>query len=181
MKNKNRIKLLSFFFCMTSCFAWGGEMKVKLKGLSTDQDTSILIQKGIPAETTESPHFEIISESDEIIGEPRLSLADSKASWEAACEKWEQKIREMHKSHQLIALKCGLSSVSRDANGSRTHQSTGSYKVRMRTRDIPVQEVPSKKLETPPQETPSQDPVQTPSPNPSQSPEMKNTESSVDG
>ena len=132
--NAMSVSVILFLTHFSSLSVWGKDMSVKVKNINTDDDTSLIIRKGSRPELDLRPDFEMISESEEIVGEAKLSLLDSKSSWDTACDKWKQEIRELNRAHQIFALKCGSPSIQREANGTRIYQSIGTYKMRVRTK-----------------------------------------------
>jgi hypothetical protein len=81
--------------------------------------------------------FETIAETNIIQGPPSLSLTESRANWESACEKWKNEIRDLNREHQILFLDCGLPEEIKKEHQTRLFQSKGTVKLRVKTGATP--------------------------------------------
>lgn len=84
--------------------------------------------------------FETITENNKIQGNPALSLTESRANWETACERWKKEIRELNKGHQILMTECGTPEEIQLKHSTRAFQSTGTLKLRVKTKDTPSEQ-----------------------------------------
>src|SRR4051794_208691 len=82
---------------------------LNVKNLPIDQDTTISVKKGRPAETD----YRIDSGTEEISGDPVSGQQGSYESWKKACTDWKKEMRDMN-GKTLITLNCGTPHSSRD-------------------------------------------------------------------
>ncbi len=103
------------------------------------RDKAIVIQ-----ETTSKaiqPDYEIVSGSEEIVGDPTTGTKmASYASWKAVCNAWKQDLKSLN-GNNLISLNCGTANTSAMESGADMYitKSIGTYKTRVRIRDASVQ------------------------------------------
>lgn len=102
---------------------------VKVKGVNTNQDTSIIIKKGSTT-ANECTHYEIVEGRDEITGDPNFAREGAQVSWKNACKEWKTSMREMNKGNQMITLNCN-SPTQEKSGDMTTYKSTGTYKMKV--------------------------------------------------
>jgi hypothetical protein len=94
--------------------------------------TTVIVNHGA-AIPDEQKDFEIVSGTDDVLGDPVSGRKDAYASWKSACSDWKKEMKEMNRANQLISLSCGAPGFSRD-NGFYTFKSQGTYRMRVRIR-----------------------------------------------
>lgn len=139
---RNRSKLLFAIrivifgsLCVTSQVSRAEESSTKVSDVDTSEGTESKIRKGVTDQKTVLPDFELITESDEIVGDAMLNRVESKGSWDAACEKWKKEIKTLNQKNEILGLKCGVPEEVKEGNGLRSFRSTGTYKLRVRTKE----------------------------------------------
>lgn len=111
-------------------------IKVKVQDIDASEDTHFIIKKVSLSEKNERPDFEMITESEEIVGNPSLQLQEAKENWEEACENWKRSVRKQNKKHDIPILKCGTPKEIKEAHGQRSFHSEGTFSVRMHTKYV---------------------------------------------
>lgn len=108
-------------------------------GVTTDSKDhtqgAILIQKN--PSLIQPNDFEIVSGSDEIMGDPSAGTKDALASWKTACADWKKDLKETNKDNSIVAVSCGSpkQEAQKDiAVGTYVYKSTGTYKIKVRVR-----------------------------------------------
>ena len=107
------------------------DTSLKLKGTPTDGDTSIMIKKG-PLPNLKEKRYEIISETQEVLGDPGPDR-EAYANWKTACADWKKEIKELNNTadSKVVSANCGTPSSSRSPEMVYRYQSKGTYKVRI--------------------------------------------------
>lgn len=96
---------------------------------------AILIQKN--PKFIQPNDFEIVSGSDEVMGDPSAGHKDAYASWKTACADWKKDLRESNKENSIVTLNCGSpkQEAQKDVSiGTYVYKSTGTYKIKVRVR-----------------------------------------------
>jgi hypothetical protein len=104
---------------------------IKIKDVSTSEDTSVIIKKGALPLPSDTPVFEIVSGTDEVSGDLEAGVKESWASWKTACENWKKEFKENNKENQIITLNCNSPSSQPQKNGMQVHVSTATYKIKV--------------------------------------------------
>lgn len=123
--------LLSLAFAST--FAWAQKAGVKVSDIPTSGDTSIVIKKGV-VNTTLVPDYDVITDKDEIFGDPSTNRSEAYTSWKSACQEWRKEMRDMNKENQILTLNCNSPTLQKDEY-IYTFKSMGTFKIRVRIRD----------------------------------------------
>lgn len=129
--------------CLGVAMFFAGDLQADKTKISHTMDSDsgdILIQKN-PAKL--QPQFEIITEEEEIEGEPGLGVKAARANWKEACNDWKKEIRSDHpkenKDSQLISVSCGSAKEQKGSTiGEYTFYSNGKYKIKTRTKDADI-------------------------------------------
>lgn len=110
MKNKkntkNRIVALIGIFCVSQ-FALA--QSISVKDVPADQEsTTIEIKKGKPAlQDTTKKQYQIMQESEEIVGDPAPLMKAARENWTKACATWKKEVKELNVENKVLSLNCG--------------------------------------------------------------------------
>lgn len=106
--------------------------KVKVSDIDGSQDTTISIRKGaLPSE--EKIRYEIISGTDELIGDPAAGKSNAYKAWKTACTEWKKDFREDNRENRILSISCGAAKISPgESLGEYVYKSMTSYRMRVR-------------------------------------------------
>jgi len=104
------------------------------------KESAVLIQStNTPSKLgiNQPPDYEVIEDSEEIVGDPVAGTKASYESWKNACKDWKKEVRDNNVGSQVISLNCGVAKMEKDGTGSGvyTYKSTGKYRIRVKIRD----------------------------------------------
>ena len=108
--------------------------QLKLSDIPTDTDTAILIKKGGLNPALVPPDYDVVTDKDEIFGDPSADRKEAYASWKQACQEWRHSMKEMNKDNQVIVLNCNSPKLEKE-DYLFTFKSMGTFKLRVRIRD----------------------------------------------
>jgi hypothetical protein len=155
--------------CLAAAPAWAGKASIKVKDVDTDdQDTSITIHKGpgYPTPSPLPPEWEVITDEEEIEGDPGAGSQQSLANWKTACAEWKKEFKELNKENKILVLNCGKATTRLEANGQRVHNSMGKYKMKVMIHPGETRSVPAPTATPTATVTPSNPVTPTPAPTP---------------
>jgi len=98
-----------------------------------EENDAVIIQRGKIPIVDVAKDFEVVSGSEEVIGDPEPGRKAGYASWKAACAEWKKELKELNKTNQVLTLNCNSPEFVQE-NGNYTYKSQGSYKLRVRVR-----------------------------------------------
>ncbi len=129
---KNLILSVALFPFFVSSQSYS-ETTIKEKIPSSAGDSSILIERRVNPKLGVD-RYEILTEEEEIAGEPTAGTKESYKAWKDACAEWKKEIRENNKENQIIILSCGVAKMEKDGTGSGvyTYKSNGKLKVKVK-------------------------------------------------
>lgn len=78
--------------------------------------------------------YEIVSEEEEIAGDPTPGTKEALKAWKDACAEWKKEARENNKDNSIITLSCGTPQKTTDGtgNGLYTYKSNARIKVKVK-------------------------------------------------
>ena len=107
---------------------------LKIKDVSTNENTAIFIEKNAERGQTRLPRdYEVITGEEEVIGDPSNIDDQARKNWKQACAEWQGQMKELNKGN-ILALSCGRPIKTKDSFNI-SFESKGSYKLRVRIRD----------------------------------------------
>lgn len=125
MKALSVVASLLTVLSLSAAFA----QSVGVKDIPANGDTTIRIEKGMRSEQ----QFEVITNKDEIEGEPANLLKEARENWNTACKDWKRETKELHKDNQIVALNCGKRVCNTAAMETTcTSEATSKVKVRVK-------------------------------------------------
>jgi invasion protein IalB len=122
------VATLLFFSTLLSA----DEKGLKISDIPAQEGTSVVIKKG---EGICGPDYEVISGSDEVVGDPSSGEKESYASWKVACEAWKKEVKEVNRDNQLLSLNCAMPVAVRLNNGTTIYHSSATFKVKTKIRN----------------------------------------------
>lgn len=135
--NDDRFSMATFFLLLNWLVpsgAFAQTADVKIKDVSTAENTAIFIEKNAERVQSRTPReYEIVDGSEEIIGDPSNDEAVARKSWKAACNEWRNTMKELNKG-TILALNCGRPKKEKESYNI-SFESVGVYKLRVRIRD----------------------------------------------
>ncbi len=129
----SKLLLMTFTLSM-SALAHAESASIKINDVSTQEDTSVVIKKG-PISSSTQPEYEIVSGTEEIVGDPEAGTKEGYTSWKLACENWKKELKELNKENQVLTLNCNKPTFTRDQNHLLMYQSVATYKLKVRIRN----------------------------------------------
>lgn len=107
-------------------------------------------EKAVLIQTTNKPEklgigqrprdFEIIEDTDEVVGDPVAGVQESRKSWKEACNEWKKELKEANPG-QVVTANCGTPKMDKNddvagkGSGIYTWKSTAKYRLKVRVRD----------------------------------------------
>jgi len=130
MKNHRLIFLFAVLFATGAAFA---ETTIKEKLPDSAEESTTVIQRSKNPKLGVDK-YEIVSEEDEIAGEPTAGTKEAYKAWKDACAEWKKEARENNKENSIITLSCGTAKKETDGtgNGLYTYKSQARMKVKVK-------------------------------------------------
>lgn len=119
---------------VSTSFALAQNVGVKVDDISSKEDTTITIKKGVSgggSPVINERKFEIVEGDEELAGDPSPSRSGAQASWKKACDDWKRELRELNRANQILTMSCGRSTCDTVSMGT-TCQSKAKYKLKVK-------------------------------------------------
>lgn len=107
---------------------------VGISDVDANDSTAILIRKGEKNLSLTPPDYDIVSDREDVVGEPENDRKKAYDNWKTACADWKRTLREMNKDNSILAMNCNQPAMQKD-DYYLTFKSVGTYKMKVRIRD----------------------------------------------
>ena len=116
-------------------FSAFAETTIKEKMPDSNSDSSVLIERKVNPKIHND--YEVVSEEQEIAGDPTAGTKEAYQAWKTACADWKKEVKENNAGNQIITLSCGTAAMIKDETGSGvyTYRSNGKSKIRVRLKE----------------------------------------------